>query len=237
MSYRSKKKKSKFFEIFNPKRIVMDFARVTGWLPTQLVLRPRYHYHNTPKSRKIKGRVLLVCNHINWVDPALISIAYIKRRVYTVTAEDVMGTGWGYRFFRGIGCIPINREEPDLKSFGMIVDNLKKDRVVLIFPEGKIAHSDKEDLLPFKSGTTVLAIRTNAPIIPIYSAGNYKTFRRADIMIGKPINLKDHYDGLLTMENIESLTNLIQDRMNELKIVMTEIITNRSKKKRKDDDK
>ena len=218
MKKSKKKKPNKFFNIFNPKYLFMDFVRTTGWLSMQVTARPKYHYYgNAPKTRKIKGRALLACNHTDWIDPALISVAYIRRRVFVVTAKEGMSKGISQLFFRGIHCIPIDRTANDFTAFNKTVDLLKNDKTVLIFPEGRLSDPQSADTMPFKSGMTLMALRANAPIIPVYSPGGHKAFKRAHLVIGEPINLREHFDGQLHMQNIEMLTLVVQERMRELK--------------------
>ena len=43
---------------------------------------------------------------------------------------------------------------------------------------------------PFTSSTAFIALRTDAPIIPVYTDGNYGLFRRTSVVIGEPIYLQ-----------------------------------------------
>ncbi len=60
---------------------------------------------------------------------------------------------------------------------------------VVIYPEGKLANS--EAIRPFKPGAAVLAIETDAPVVPVsFRLGKRKLFRRPiTVTIGSPMKI------------------------------------------------
>ena len=94
---------------------------------------------------------------------------------------------------------------------------LAKGGVVGVFPESRLPKEGETRPLPFKESVTLLALESGAPIIPLYTDGNYFTKKRAHIKIGTPINVRDYYDiNKSEKENVKMITNLLRDKVIEL---------------------
>ena len=116
----------------------------------------------TPKE----GRFLLVCNHRNDVDPAVLlayfkkhDLAFISKRENDV--KPVIGP-----FLRKIMCQPINRENDReaLKTILRCIQLIKDDaHSVAVFPEGYIF--DDLKLHRFRPGVFKIAQKTGVPIV------------------------------------------------------------------------
>ena len=89
----------------------------------------------------------------------------------------------------------VSREVQDLGFIRKCERILNKGGVVQIFPEARIANDDEERPLPFTPSFVYMALKCNAPIIPLYSSGNYfKIKERTKTAIGKPIYASELYD-------------------------------------------
>ena len=68
---------------------------------------------------------------------------------------------------RRAGYIPINRGNPRdaLKSLNNAAAKIREGASVVVFPEG--TRSEDGNLLPFKNGGFILAIKSRVPIIPV----------------------------------------------------------------------
>lgn len=110
------------------------------------------------------GPVLLVANHISWVDILAIDAVHPAR---FVSKADVKR--WpliGYLVASG-GTLFIERERKRdaLRVVHQIAEALKAGDIVAVFPEGTT--SDGHDVLPFHANLLQAAIATAAPVQPI----------------------------------------------------------------------
>ncbi|MFT3956898.1 MAG: lysophospholipid acyltransferase family protein [Piscinibacter sp.] len=110
------------------------------------------------------GPVLLVANHISWVDILAIDAVHPAR---FVSKADVRR--WpliGYLVASG-GTLFIERERKRdaLRVVHQIAEALKARDIVAVFPEGTT--SDGHDVLPFHANLLQAAIATEAPVQPI----------------------------------------------------------------------
>jgi 1-acyl-sn-glycerol-3-phosphate acyltransferase len=76
------------------------------------------------------------------------------------------------------------------------MDFLKKGKLVLIFPEGKM--NNKKELAVFKEGLVTIAHLANVPIYPIYILPKHKPFNKQHIMLGETIDLHKRFKELNT---------------------------------------
>src|SRR3970282_1766751 len=87
------------------------------------------------------------------------------------------------RAFRLGGFIPIDRrnKESALRSIEAGAASIRSGNSFLIFPEG--TRSRTTDLLPFKKGGFIMAIKAQAPIVPVAIQGAPNAMRKDSLVI------------------------------------------------------
>jgi 1-acyl-sn-glycerol-3-phosphate acyltransferase len=124
---------------------------------------------NVPRS----GGVIVAANHINVFD-ALMIAACVPRRMRFVAWNRTFTLpviGW---FMRVSGCIPIDREKPDMAAFKESLRWLAGDNVLGIFPEGKYTLDGR--LCELKPGTARIALSAHATVVPATITGAYRSW-------------------------------------------------------------
>ena len=96
----------------------------------------------------------------------------------------------------------------------------------MIFPEGTRNKTGAE-LLPIKGGSVIFAVKTKSPIVPVFINRKARLFRKTYMMIGKPFELSEYYDKKLTEQDFNDLSNVIRDKILEVK----ECLANKLSKK------
>lgn len=116
------------------------------------------------------GAVLLVSNHVSYLDPVAIGVASPRRVVFMAKAELFRNrlVGW---LLDGVDCFPVRRGEADRHAFKNTLDMLSDHRVVCIFPEG--TRSLDGQLTEAEPGAAVFALRTGVPVVPVYVDGSF----------------------------------------------------------------
>ncbi len=113
------------------------------------------------------GGVLLLGNHISWVDWALVQIASPRPLHFVI--ERGYYERWYLKWFLDLfGVVPINSGGA-AASLETINTLLKQGKVVCLFPEGAISHTGQ--LGEFKRGYEKAIKDTNAKIVPFYLYG------------------------------------------------------------------
>jgi 1-acyl-sn-glycerol-3-phosphate acyltransferase len=148
---------------------------------------------NVPK----RGAVILAANHRSFLDSLFIPLVVHRRVTFVAKADyfDDPKTAW---FFRGVGQIPIRREggSASERALQSAAEVLRAGGVFGIYPEGT---RTRDGLLHRgHTGVARLALRCNAPVVPVGLVGTDdvqpidsrmpKLFRRVTIRFGEPID-------------------------------------------------
>jgi 1-acyl-sn-glycerol-3-phosphate acyltransferase len=121
------------------------------------------------------GPVIIAANHQSFADEFFVPLAARRQIVYFAKAEYFNAPGLRGKamaaFFRGCGHVPVERG--DTRSAAAVidigVDILGEGRALGIFPEG--TRSPDGRLYKFRTGIARLALRTDAPVVPVGVVG------------------------------------------------------------------
>jgi 1-acyl-sn-glycerol-3-phosphate acyltransferase len=117
------------------------------------------------------GPFILMSNHQSGFD-ILSLIAAIPRRTYWIAKKELFDIPiFGSSMRRG-GYIPLDRSDgrKALKSMENAAAIIRQGSSVIMFPEG--TRSRDGQLLPFKRGGFMLAVRAGVPVIPVTINGS-----------------------------------------------------------------
>lgn len=117
-----------------------------------------------------QGGVLLLGNHISWVDWAMVQIAS-PRPVHFVMLKSVYQRWYLRWFFKALGCIPIERGSAAENALADVAEQLNAGEVVCLFPEGAISRTGQ--LGEFRRGYERACKMANpdVKIVPFYLRG------------------------------------------------------------------
>lgn len=194
------------------------FVKITGFIPSILFLKPKIHYINkASQSKRLPKPCILVSNHKSLMDFVLYLIIFPFRTIRFLMAEVLFNKGALFRkFLYLIGGIKVDR---DAHSFDFVSDSLQvldEKGTVGIFPEGRLPIGGKP--WPFTVSSAFIAIHTDAPIVPVYTDGNYGIFKRANVMIGEKIYLNEYHDPSLSQEEqLKKLTDILEQKVYDLR--------------------
>ena len=193
----------------------LNFVKVTG-CPAYLLLRPKVYSIGNTHIKDIKGGAIIAANHTSFFDPLFGYCVFWRRNLHLVATKDLFCSKWKDFFFRNVQCIKIDKENFSMNSFHEIKEVLSNDKLVMIFPEGKV-NAEKEKLLPFKSGTILMAYSANKPIIPLYIHSPKKWYGRWYGVLGEPIDVRKECGSVPTIESINKVSDLLREKEEELK--------------------
>ena len=130
-------------------------------------------------------RYIFMSNHESALDIVL-GVAAIPYNLVFLAKKELFRVpvfGWA---MEAAGMIKIDRQNPEIarKSVSEAVDTLMHSSFsTLIYPEG--TRSNGEELLPFKKGGFILAIRTQLPVVPITILGAGNVLPKGTLAIKK----------------------------------------------------
>ena len=129
------------------------------------------------------------------VDPPIL-FDRLHPRMHIVYKAEIDAIPLLARAFRHGGFVPIERrnKEAAMRSLEAGARSIQAGNSFLIFPEG--TRSRTEELLPFKKGGFLMALKAQAPIVPVAIQGGRDAMRRGSpiiqpvhvtIRVGEPI--------------------------------------------------
>ena len=161
----------------------------------KIILGPIFKLYYNPKiigKEKIpkEGSVIIAANHKHLYDQCL-TILSTKRCIRYMAKKEYFDNKKVAWFFKGCGCIPVDRSKKDSKAVNSALEVLNNEGALGIFPEGTRNRTNNL-LLPFKFGAVSMAQKTDSYIVPCAIIGDYK-FRSKNLKIvyGKPFKINN----------------------------------------------
>jgi 1-acyl-sn-glycerol-3-phosphate acyltransferase len=172
--------------------------------------------HRVPRSAPF----IVIANHVSFMDPVVLQCACPQRIVFLMT-ESYYNPVIVRCFFSLMCCIPLKENTPyNIGALRRALDELERDNVVGIFPEGSISREGVlRDAMP---GTLLLAQKTGVPILPAYIYGTYEALprnarfpRKAAISVsfGQPLAYESLAEGLSGKEGLRAATGNLMKHM------------------------
>jgi 1-acyl-sn-glycerol-3-phosphate acyltransferase len=135
-----------------------------------------------------RGRAAVYCaNHQSNVDPPVLFDA-VHPQMHILYKAELNAIPVLVRAFRYGGFIPVDRRNKDaaLRSIDAGAESIRAGNSFLIFPEGTRSRTD--ELLPFKKGGFIMAIKAQAPIVPVAVQGGRAAMQRGSRII-RPVTV------------------------------------------------
>jgi len=136
------------------------------------------------------GRFLLVCNHLDNIDPAFILRCFPKSQLAFVAKREAESMFLVNKVMPKLLCQYINRENDReaLKTILKCISLLKEDKVsIAIFPEGRINPYRK--LAHFRPGVFKIAQKAQVPIVVCTLQNTNKAISRLRKLKGTTVKL------------------------------------------------
>ena len=206
-----------------------------AWPATYLLAAPRLC--GTENLRGLRGPVLVISNHVTYLDIAWILPALparFRNRLATAMGGERLARmrrpsnnlSLFERFLERLryylalslfNVFPLPQKSGFLRSFKFAGDLADRGWSILVFPEGQTTTDGA--MLPFRSGIGLLAKQLNLPVVPIYLDGLYDLKRRGSIFaspghvqvkIGAPMHFASDKDALEIARELEHRVRELQ---------------------------
>jgi len=214
-------------------RLVIYYA--LAWPATYLLAAPRIR--GREHLRGLKGPVLIVSNHVTYLDIAWILPALparFRNRLATAMRGERLAEmrhpaptlSWFERFMERLRYVlvtslfnvfPLPQYSGFLKSFHFAGDLTDRGWSTLVFPEGQTTVTG--DMVPFRTGIGLLAKQLNIPVLPMHIDGLFdlKTDKHiltwpghVRVSIGEPVRVSPGQDPNEIAQELERRVRALQ---------------------------
>ena len=176
-----------------------------------------------------EGGALLVCNHFSVLD--CVYLLNLQRDDLRFLAKkEAFKNKTFAKILKAYGAIPINRENPELRSLMEAIKVLKNGGKLMIFPEGTRNKSGTNELQEIKGGAAVFAVKAKCPIVPLMIQKKPKFFIRNKMIVGKPFLLEQYYSVALNDEVVKEMDDIIASKMKEQQEILRSLTASKRKK-------
>ncbi|MDO5110877.1 MAG: lysophospholipid acyltransferase family protein [Clostridia bacterium] len=173
------------------------------------------------ENLRIKDKGIVVSNHRSMADPVLIALLS-PRIIHFMAKQEIFKSPVGKAFFKMLYAFPVNRKQADLQSLKNALEVLNQGKIFGIFPEGKRAVTHELDAL--ERGTAFLAIRSGAPIVPVYiHPDSYRRWRPI-MIVGRALDVNQIVASAKKSEMVEVVTDKITDAICALREELDEML-------------
>ncbi len=203
---------------------VMNVLRVLV-IPVFFLFKP-FRFYGKKQARD--GACIYVGNHYKMMD-----IVYMASQTWEclhfVSKRENFENKFVGILARSIKAIPVNRDGNDVRGLLDCFKCLKNGEKIAIYPEGTRNKTD-EEMLPFKHGAAIMAIKTKTPIVPVVTYKRPRWFRVTHVLIGEPIDLSAYYGRKLTEEEMLEADDKIRQTMLDMKAQHTQFLQEKKKR-------
>lgn len=163
------------------------------------------------------GPLLIASNHLSLNDAGTLVVA-LPRPVVFLAKKELWEKPIGRFYCNAVGAVPLDRERGGGEALRYALQALQQDKAILMFPEGRISATG--GMQAARTGLAWLALKTQAPILPVGIAGSEKfpswrmpiPLARWQVTVGTPFT-PPVVEGPITRPLLNAVTDMVMQRI------------------------
>lgn len=165
-----------------------------------------------------QGKLIIVANHVSVLDPIVLG-ASVPRQIYFMAKEELFRIPILNGLITYLGAFPVNRSKTDFQAVKNSLKVLNNQEALGIFPQG--GTRKEATRIEFRPGTAAIALKSKSPVLPVAILGtkslaHFLLFGKLKVNIGPVITWPEHHQGKLEDEDINRLTNEMEQAVESL---------------------
>jgi 1-acyl-sn-glycerol-3-phosphate acyltransferase len=166
------------------------------------------------------GPFLIASNHASHLDPPLVG-CQVSRQMRFFARKSLWNNRLLAWWLNQVETIPVERDSGDIGAIKRVLQALKENRAVVLFPEG--TRSPDGHLQKAKAGVGLMACKTGVPVVPCRVFGSFHAFGKGtaiprfgtpvSVVFGAPIPASDYDDPSAGKARYETAAQRIMDRI------------------------
>jgi 1-acyl-sn-glycerol-3-phosphate acyltransferase len=168
----------------------------------------------------LEGPFLIASNHASHLDPPFAG-CQVARQMRFFARRSLWNNRLLAWWLNRVETIPVERDSGDIGAIKRVLQALRENRAVVLFPEG--TRSSDGHLQKPKSGVGLMACKTGAPVVPCRVYGSFAAYGRGvpfprlgtpvTIVFGPPIAAAEYDDPAAGKARYEVAAQRIMDRI------------------------
>ena len=190
---------------------VYEFLRVLSWIVFHTVMPVKCHNRERLDA---EAPYVLIANHRHALDPVAMAMFIPGRQICFLGKKELGKNRLVNRLLTSAHVILVGRGDTDMAAMRNCMKAIKMKKILLIFPEGTRRH--KGQMEEIQNGTSLIAMRSGAPIIPMYIDRKMGFFKRTNMYVGEPIPYDDLKEKGINAETCEEMNERFRETFRKM---------------------
>ena len=192
--------------------ILYEITRVLAHIVFHTLMPVKFHH----RERLLQDPpFVLIANHRHALDPVAMAMGIPKHQIVFLAKKELAGKSKILRnLLVRLHCILVSRHESDMEAMRACMKAVRKKKVLLIFPEGTRHHEGQMEQI--ENGTALIAMRSKAPVIPIYFDRKLSFFRTTNLYVGEPIPYEDLLEQGINTDTCEQMNKRMRETFRKM---------------------
>ena len=191
--------------------ILYEITRVLAIILFHTLMPVRFH--NRERLQQ-DPPFILIANHRHAMDPIVMAMGVPKQQIVFLAKKELGKTPFTQRLMTRLHCILVDRHNVDMEAMRSCMKAVKMKKILLIFPEGTRHHEGQMEQI--ESGTALIAMRSKAPVVPIYFDRKLSWFRVTHLYVGEPIPYADLLEKGINTETCEEMNERMRQTFRKM---------------------
>ncbi len=168
----------------------------------------------------MEGPFLIASNHASHLDPPLVG-CQVARQMRFFARRSLWDNRLLAWWLNRVETIPVERDSGDVGAIKRVLQALKENRAVVLFPEGTRTNDGR--LQKAKAGVGLMACKTGVPVVPCRVYGSFEAYGKGarfpklgtpvTIVFGRPITPAEYDDPAAGKARYDTAAQRIMDRI------------------------
>ena len=191
--------------------ILYEITRVLAIILFHTLMPVRFH--NRERLQQ-DPPFILIANHRHAMDPIVMAMGVPKQQIVFLAKKELGKTPFTRQLMTQLHCILVDRHNVDMEAMRSCMKAVKMKKILLIFPEGTRHHEG--EMVQIESGTALIAMRSKAPVVPIYFDRKLSLFRVTHLYVGEPIPYADLLEKGINTETCEEMNERMRQTFRKM---------------------
>ena len=203
--------KKKLEAVTEKRGILYEVTRGLAHIVFHTLMPVRFHH----KERLLQEPpYVVIANHRHALDPVVMAMGIPKHQIVFLAKKELGSTPLTQSLLTRVHCILVDRHSTDMEAMRACMKAIKMKKILLIFPEGTRHHEGQMEQI--ENGTALIAMRSKAPVIPIYFDRKLSWFKMTNLYVGEPIPYDDLLEKGINTETCEKMNERMRETFRKM---------------------